>query len=81
MAHFVIVLDWATNDEENVDILGVFHTFEEAEELFNTHIEYERKLAEEKGYKVDEDFKGCFVAYEDSFYTAEHTRLYIQEVL
>lgn len=81
MKHYVIVLDWATNDEENVEILGVYHTFEEAEELFKTHLEYERELVEEKGYTVTEDFKGCFVAQVDSYYSAEHTRLYIQEVI
>ena len=80
MKHYVVVLDWATNDEENVDILGVRHTFEEAEELFNTHLDHERNLAEEKGYIVTEDFKGCFVAQEESYYSAEHTRLLIMEV-
>ena len=54
--------------------------FEEAEELFKQHIEYERKLSEEKGYVVTEDFKGCFVAYEEGYYSAEHTRLLIMEV-
>ena len=80
MKHYVVVLDWATNDEENVDILGIKHTFEEAEELFKEHIEYERNLAEDKGYVVSEDFRGCFVAYEEGYYAAEHTRLYIQGV-
>ena len=80
MKHYVVVLDWATNDEENVDILGVRHTFEEAEELFNEHLEYERKLAEEKDYIITEDFRGCFVAQEEGYYSAEHTRLLIMEV-
>lgn len=79
MTHYVVILDWATNDEESVDILGVFHTFEEAEELFKTHLDYERKLAEEKGYKVDEDFSS-FVAYEEGYYITDHTKLYIQGV-
>ncbi len=77
--HYVVVLDWATNDEANVDILGVRHTFEEAEELFNTHLEYERKLAEEKDYIITEDSRGCFVAQEEGYYSAEHTSLLIME--
>ena len=80
MKHYVVVLDWATNDEENVEILGVEHTFEEAEVLFNDAILDERKLAEEKGYIITEDFKGCFVAQEEGYYSAEHTRLFIMEV-
>ena len=80
MEHYVVILDWATSNEENVDILGVFHTFEEAEELFNTHVEYEREVAKERDYKVSEDFKGCFVAYADGDFIEEHTKLYIQGV-
>ena len=79
MEHYVVILDWATNDAESVEILGVCHTFEEAEELYKTHLDYERKLAEERGYKVDEDFSS-FEAYEEGYYMAEHTHLYIQGV-
>ena len=80
MKHYVVVLDWATNDEENIEILGVKHTFEEAEELFNEHLEYERNLAAENNYVVTEHFRGCFVAQADGFYSSEHTRLLIMEV-
>ena len=80
MKHYVLVLDWATNDEENVEILGVRHTLEEAEELFKMHFDAERQLAEEKGYVINEDSKGCFDAQEEGFYSTEHTKLYIQEV-
>ena len=80
MDHYVVILDWATSNEECVEILGVFHTFEEAEKLFKTHIDYEREVAKERDYKVSEDFKGCFVAYAEGFYMDEHTKLYIQGV-
>ena len=79
MEHYVVILDWATNDEESVEILGVFHTLEEAEKMYKSHLDYEYKLAEEKGYIVEEDFNS-FVAYADGYYAAEHTRLYIQGV-
>lgn len=79
MKHYVVILDWATNDEESVDILGVFHTFEEAEEVFKSHLDYERRLAEEKEYIVNEDFSS-FMAYAEGYYAAEHTQLYIQGV-
>lgn len=80
MEHYVVILDWATSNEEIVEILGVFHTFEEAEALFKTHIDYEREVAKERGYKICDDFNGYFVSYADSCSVEEHTRLYIQEV-
>ena len=79
MEHYVVILDWATNDAESVEILGVFHTFEDAEKIFKVNLDYERKLAEEKGYKVEECFNN-FEAYAEGYYTAEHTKLYIQGV-
>ena len=39
MEHYVVILDWATNDEESTDILGVFHTFEDAKREFDKHID------------------------------------------
>ena len=79
MEHYVVILDWATNDEESTDILGVFHTFEDAKREFDKHIDYERQLAEEKGYVIDE-CDSHFEAYADGYYSAEHTALYIQGV-
>lgn len=79
MEHYVVILDWATNDEKCVEILGVFHTFEEAEEIYKSHLDYERKFAEENGYIVDEDFCS-FVAYAEGYFVEEHTQLYIQGV-
>ena len=80
MKHYVVILDWATNYEENVEVLGVFHTPEEAEEIFKKQLSYERELAKEKDYMICEDFNGCFVAYEEGDYATEHARLFIQEV-
>lgn len=80
MKHYVLVLDWATNYEEDVNIIGVFHTLEDAERLYKETLSNERKLAEEKGYEVETDDNVCFTAYEEGNYMTEHTRLYIQEV-
>ena len=79
MEHYVVILDWATNDAESVEILGVFHTFEEAEKLYKSHLDYEHQLAAENGYVVEEDFNS-FEAYAEGYYAAEHTKLYIQGV-
>ncbi len=35
MKHYVVVLDWATEDDEAVAILGVTHTYEEAKAIFD----------------------------------------------
>ena len=80
MEHYVVILDWATSNEESVDILGVFHTFEEAVELFKSHVDYERAVAKERGYKICDDFNGYFASYAERCAAEEHTRLYIQGV-
>ena len=38
MKHYVVVLDWATEDDSDVQILGVAHTLDDAEQIFNEYI-------------------------------------------
>ena len=78
--HYVVVLDWADNDSEDVDILGVAHTLDDARAIFNEYVDEERKLAENNGWNIETDTNDVFEAYEDGYYAASHTRLYIQGV-
>lgn len=80
MKHYVVILDWAANDAEGVNILGVTHTFDDAKEIFNQHIEEEKQLAEDYGYDIETDDEAEFDAgIMGSWYT-DHTTLYIKEV-
>ena len=80
MKHYVVVLDWAGNDEEDVLIIGVAHTLEEAKEIFAKQLIDEKKLADECGLHVETDTDTAFEAYESGYYAVTHSRLYIQEV-
>lgn len=80
MKHYVIVLDWANNDAEGVNILGVTHTFNEAKEIFAEHVIEERELAEGYGWNIETDTDSTFEAYEDGYHAVAHTTLYIEEV-
>lgn len=79
--HYVVVLDWASNDAEDVAILGVAHTLDDARAIFAEHISEERELAENNGWNIETDTNDVFEAYEDGYYAASHTRLYIQGVM
>lgn len=80
MKHYVVVLDWAINDAEGVAILGVTHTLDDARAIFSEHVVGERELAIDNGWNIETDTNDVFEAYEDGYYAASHTRLYIQGV-
>lgn len=78
--HYIVILDWAENDAEGVDIIGVTHSLGEAKEMLNAQLIAERAFAEEHGYEIYEDLETLFDAGESGYYAASHTKLYIQEV-
>ena len=79
-SHYVVVLDWAENDDEGVDIIAVAHTYEEAKEIFNEKLIEEKAYAEEQGYEIYNDEVTSFDAGESGYYAARHTSLYIPGV-
>ena len=80
MKHYVVVLDWATESDSDVHILGVAHTLNDAKEIFNRHVEEEKQIAEENGYDIDEDNAMMFDAGEMGYWRDNHITLYIEEV-
>lgn len=78
--HYVVVLEWATNDDAGVIIVGVEHTFYKAKESLDHLVIEERKIAAENGWEVFEDNDYVFDAGESGYYAAEHTKAYIQGV-
>jgi hypothetical protein len=79
--HYVVVLDWAENDAEGVDIIAVKHTLEEAKVVFNEKLAEEKTYAIEHGYEIYNETSISFDAGESGYYAACHTTLYIQGVI
>ena len=80
MKHYVIINDWATEDESETVVLGVAHSLEEAKEIFNKRLADEKQYAEEHGFIIYDDCETVFDAGEDGYYSHNHTSLYIQKV-
>ena len=80
MKHYVIILDWATNDEQGVRICGVCHSPHKAKKIFNAHLVEEKMIADSKDYTVWEDRETLFEAGADGRWSEDHTKLYIEEV-
>lgn len=78
--HYVVVLDWATEDDEGVVILGVAHTFEDAKKIFNYNLFEQKEYTEEYGYEVYTDTDVMYEAGVSGHWRTEHTALYIQGV-
>ena len=78
--HYVIVLDWATEDDSDVQILGVANTLDDAKEIFEEHLAEEKKIAEENGYEIDTENGAIFDAGIMGYWRDNHITLYIQGV-
>ena len=81
MKHYVVVLDWAVEDDEGVVILGVTHTLEEAQQIFNGNLPEQRGYTEQYEYEVYEDTDFRYEAGVSGHWRTEHVALYIQEVM
>lgn len=79
-SHYVIVLDWATEDDEAIAILGVTHTYEDAKEIFDKQLVEEKQYVEERGYDVNHEDATTFDAGKMGCWRDNHTTLYIQGV-
>lgn len=80
MQHFIVLVDWALDGDEEVIIVGVTHTLEEAKELFNKQVVKEKEFAKNNYWTIVTDDDDLFEAYPKGYYATEHTRLYIQGV-
>ena len=80
MKYYVVILDWAHDDERGVEILGVGDTYDEAKEIFANRIDEEKQFAEEHEYGIHVDMEREFEAGILGYWNEEHTVLYIKEV-
>ena len=81
MKHYVVFLEWSSEGECGSNILGVAHSFEEANKIFNNTVEEEKEIAENNGWEIYEDSDFCFDAGEDGFYAGNHSKVSIEEVV
>lgn len=79
-SHYVIVLDWATEDDGDVQLMGIAHTLDDAKEIFSRCVDGERELAVEKGYNIIEDNEMILDAGIMGYWRDNHITLYIQGV-
>ena len=80
MEHYVVILDWSTESECDVDIIGVAHSMEEAKELFKQQLVTEKEITEREGWDTFEETEDFYEAYEYGSYNDGHSRLWIQGV-
>ena len=79
-SHYVVVLDWATEDDGDVQILGVAHALKEAKAIFAEQVSEEKMIAADNGYEIDEDNGAAFRAGIMGYWRDNHIELYIQGV-
>lgn len=79
-SHYVIVLDWATEDDSDVQIVGVFHTLDDAKEKFEKYVIEEKQLVRDNGYVISEDNGMVLDAGIMGYWRDNHITLYIQGV-
>ena len=74
----VLLLDWAANDEQGINVIGIFPDIDSAKKAFAENVQAERELAEENGWKIYEDTDTVFDAGYEGFYNNNHTTLKIE---
>ena len=79
-SHYVVVLDWETEDDSDVQILGVAHTLDDAKIIFDKYVKEQKKIAADNGYDTDEDTGVVFCAGILGYWRTNHISLFIQGV-
>ena len=81
MTHYVVLLDWSSQDDCGASVIGVRHTFEEAKKLFRDTVKKEKEIIKNNGWEIYDDTNTCFDAGEDGYYAVNHSTIRIQEVM
>lgn len=78
--HYVVVLDWAHDEDYGVELIAVCHTMEDALDKFAERIGDEKEFAREHGFEIEEDTATVFEAGIMGEWRIYHTLLYIEIV-
>lgn len=79
MKHFIVLCTYKTECEPNIDILGVYHSYDEAKTLYNKKIKDIRIDAEEWKMDIVTDEECYFEAIGDRWHPSYYIKLYIKE--
>ena len=74
---YVVLLEWAANDDYGVNVIAVTDDADEAEAIFAKEVVTEKTIAEQNGWEVYSDTEGEFDAGCPGFYNENHTCLRI----
>lgn len=78
--HYVVILDWAYDGDYGVEVMGVKHTLEEAQEVVKTVVNREKDSVIEDNLFIYADSENEFDAGEDGYYATNHIRVYVSIV-
>lgn len=79
--HYVIVLESDTQDNHEVDIIGIAHSIEDAYKIFNEQREIEREIAADNEWTTYVDCRGMYEACPEYGHGEGYIRLWIQGVI
>lgn len=74
---YVVLLEWAANDDYGVNVIAVADSADEAEAIFAKEVETEKTIADQNGWEVYSDTESEFDAGCPGFYNENHTCLRI----
>lgn len=77
MEHYVVIFHWSNDEGGDVEIVGVYHSLDEAKEIFKKYAETEIPYAKKDGYKIYKHTDVMFEAGNEDGYE----KLYIQGVV
>lgn len=79
MKVYVVMEDWASDDDNGASIVGVYTTEELAKEKMNKYFDKQEKAGETFATTVKGDWH--IDSYTDGFYSTEHECLYIEPTI
>ena len=77
MSHYVVVFFWHTKEGADTEIIGVYHTLDDAKEIFKKYVEAEIPYAKEDEYEIYQHTDVIFEAGNEEGYE----KFYIQGVM
>lgn len=80
MKYYVVLSCFKNEHEQDIQVVGVGETPENAQQIFDNQIIKDRKTAQEFGWDIMTDEGNYFEAYKEGYYDDGHIVLYIQEV-
>lgn len=77
---YILMLDWARDDDSGNDVLGVYSTEKDARAGFERYRKLEMEVADNRGYTISTDTDYEFEAFIPGFYKEDHANLFLKIV-